>query len=85
MITMFGFGNMETGVCFGGRATAYRFKAEGHVMVYVREIPYWSLLTVVIHPRERYVVTHPKRFVFCELVDAELKLEPFAAQLGLAS
>jgi len=54
-------------------------------MVYVREIPYWSLLTVVIHPRERYVVTHPKRFVFCELVDAELKLEPFAAQLGLAS
>jgi hypothetical protein len=31
------------------------------------------------------VVTHPKKFVSCKIVVAEFKLEPFAAQLGLAS
>lgn len=33
---------------FGRRVAAYRIKAEGLVMVFVREISYYTLLTVII-------------------------------------
>jgi hypothetical protein len=35
-----------------------------------------EFLTVIICRREGYVATHPKRFVYCKLRFAELKLEP---------
>jgi hypothetical protein len=40
---------------------------------------------VIIRPRESYVVTLPKRFVYCKLGVAELKLERSGSPLGLAN
>jgi hypothetical protein len=73
MFTIFGFRNLGREVCFVRRAAAYRFKAEGHVRVFVCEIPYKTFLNVIICPKENYVLTRHKRFVYCNLGDAEIK------------
>jgi hypothetical protein len=52
---------------------------------YVCEIPYWNLLNVIICPRENYVVTNHKRFVYFNRGVAELKLERPGVPFGLAS
>ena len=48
----------------GLSVAAYRFKAEGHVAVFLGEIRYQTFLNVIIRPRESYVVTRPKIFVY---------------------
>ena len=85
MYTTSCFRNLGTESCFRRRVAAYRFKAEGHVTVFVREILYKTHLTVIIRLWKSYVVTHPKRFVYCKLGVAEIKSERPPAPFGLAS
>ena len=64
---------------------AYRFKVKGHVTVFVCEIPFYTLNTGIIRPRESYRLAHTKISVYCKLVVAAKKLENSLAPFGLAS
>ena len=60
---------------------ACRFKVKGQITVFVYEIPFYTLKTGIIRPRESYRVTHTKISIYCKLVVAEMKLEDSLAPL----
>jgi hypothetical protein len=80
MFTMSGFRNLEREGSFGRRVAAYRFKAKGHVTVFVR-----SMLDPSYCPWKSYVVTRPVIFVYCKLGVAKMKLERSPAPFDLAT
>jgi hypothetical protein len=59
MFKMFGFRNLGIEISFARRVAANRFKEKGNVRVFVCEIPYCNLLTVMIYPKKDFF------FLFC--------------------
>jgi len=85
MFNTFGFRNLGRESCSGRRVAAYRFKAKGHVTVSVCDVPCYTLLTVIIRPRESYIVAHPKIFVYGKLEVAKQILERSLGPFSVAS
>jgi len=53
--------------------------------MFLCDIANMTVLAVIIHPMEGYVVICPKIFVYCKPGASELKFERSAMQFGLAS
>ena len=53
-------------------------KEQGHVAVFLYEIPYQTVLAAIIHPLEGYVVIRTKITVYCKSGVSELKFERYA-------
>jgi len=54
-------------------------------MVFLCDIGNMTVLAVIIHPMEGYVVICPKIFVYCKPGATKLKFVRSAMQFGLAS
>ena len=54
-------------------------------MVSLCDVTNMTILAVIIHPMEGYIVICPKIFVYCKPGASELKFEHSAMQFGLAS
>jgi hypothetical protein len=58
-------------------------KRQGHVTVFLRDIANVTVLAVIIHPMEGYIVICPTIFVYCMPGASELKFKHSAMQFGL--
>jgi hypothetical protein len=64
----------------------YRFKVAGLVAVFLYEIPYLTVLAVilVLRPVEGFLVIRTKIFVYFKPVVSEFKFKHYAGVFGLA-
>jgi len=58
-------------------------KWQGHVTVFLCDIANVTVLAVIIHPMEGYIVICPKILIYCMLGASELKFKRSAMQFGL--